>query len=439
MRIILGATPLSGHLNPLLAAGRVLAAAGHEVCVVTGSALRKQVETAGLDFVPLFPGADLDLGDLDQAFPERKYHPAGPAQLKFDFEHVFVDTIPGQFLTLQTLLADFPADVILVDTLFGGALPFLLGACGARPLVAVLGVTILTSRRDDGAPMGLALPPATSDAQRSQYAQIAAEVDAAFMTPVRERADRLLAELGASPLPMSYSDAMVDLPDLYLQTGVAGFEYPRCRQRAGLHFIGALPGAPGAGLPPAIAQALAAGKRLVLVTQGTVANADLGQLVGPSLLALAPRDDVLVVVTTGGRPVGDIPVALPANTVAAPYWNLTDLMPHVDVMVTNGGYGTVLQALSNGVAIVAAGTSEDKPEVNARIAWSGAGIDLRTDRPDPARLRAALDTILDGEEHIRHAAALQAEFAHHAPSHDLLRHLERACSRFGADAARLCR
>jgi hypothetical protein len=42
-------------------------------------------------------------------------------------------------------------------------------------------------------------------------------------------------------------------------------------------------------------------------------------------------------------------------------------------MVTNGGYGGVQQALANGVPLVVAGDSEDKPEVAARVRWSGTG------------------------------------------------------------------
>ena len=57
------------------------------------------------------------------------------------------------------------------------------------------------------------------------------------------------------------------------------------------------------------------------------------------------------------------------------------LLPHVDVMVTNGGYSGVRQALANGVPLMVAGDNEDKPEVAARVHWSGAGINLRTGRP----------------------------------------------------------
>ncbi len=49
------------------------------------------------------------------------------------------------------------------------------------------------------------------------------------------------------------------------------------------------------------------------------------------------------------------------------------LLPRVDVMVTNGGYGAVQRALAAGVPIVAAGRTEDKPEVAARVQHFGVG------------------------------------------------------------------
>jgi UDP:flavonoid glycosyltransferase YjiC (YdhE family) len=66
-------------------------------------------------------------------------------------------------------------------------------------------------------------------------------------------------------------------------------------------------------------------------------------------------------------------------------------LPKTDVYVTNGGYGGVQYALRYGVPIVAAGGHEDKPEVIARVAWTGVGRRIRTETPTPAAVRAVLD------------------------------------------------
>ena len=38
MKILIASTPATGHLNPLLAIGRILIAEGHEIIFLTGSA-----------------------------------------------------------------------------------------------------------------------------------------------------------------------------------------------------------------------------------------------------------------------------------------------------------------------------------------------------------------------------------------------------------------
>ena len=63
-------------------------------------------------------------------------------------------------------------------------------------------------------------------------------------------------------------------------------------------------------------------------------------------------------------------------------------------MVTNGGYGGVQQALANGVPLVVAGDSEDKPEVAAHVQWSGTGVNLHTGRPSPAMVARAVRRVL---------------------------------------------
>jgi UDP:flavonoid glycosyltransferase YjiC (YdhE family) len=87
------------------------------------------------------------------------------------------------------------------------------------------------------------------------------------------------------------------------------------------------------------------------------------------------------------------------------------LFPKVDALVTNGGYGTVNQALSHGIPVVGAGASEDKPDVNARVAWSGVGIGLQTNTPAPEALRVAVRHVLDEPQYRTRAKVLAAEFA----------------------------
>ena len=96
---------------------------------------------------------------------------------------------------------------------------------------------------------------------------------------------------------------------------------------------------------------------------------------------------------------------LPANAYAAEFLPYDDLLPKTAVYVTNGGYGGVQYALRYGVPIVAAGAQEDKPEVVARVAWSGVGKRIRSEAPSPATIRRAVRVVLDDQRYRYRGAA----------------------------------
>ena len=101
----------------------------------------------------------------------------------------------------------------------------------------------------------------------------------------------------------------------------------------------------------------------------------------PSLRGLA-GEDVLVVVTTGGPSRVEVEAAhggpLPANALVTPFIPYEVMFRHASAVVTNGGYTGVTLALSHGLPLVQAGTTEEKSEIGARIRWTGVGVALRT-------------------------------------------------------------
>ncbi len=390
--------PLIGHLNPILAVSNVLIAAGHEVVGLTATWLRDRVEDAGLKFYPLPVGADLDTRDILALVPELRDlppgQPPGPEQICTAVYRFFADTIPGQHKGLQQVLQDFPADVIVADDAYYGVLPMLLGPRAKRPPIVLCGTSILHGRRDDGAPNFAGLPPATTQAQRDEYAALARKRDNEIELPVLRRVNGHLADLGAPPLTMILPESTVELADSYIQLTVPSFEFPQNFPHS-VQFVGTPPIVPNQVPLPSWAHEVDGSRKVVLVTQGTAANFDLGLLVGPTLAALANEPDLLVIATAGGRPIDAIPGPIPANARVASYLPFEWALAKADVLVTNGGYGSVNQAMSFGVPLVTAGLTEDKPDVNVRVAWSGVGINLATNEPTPQALRDAVRTVLD--------------------------------------------
>ena len=139
---------------------------------------------------------------------------------------------------------------------------------------------------------------------------------------------------------------------------------------------------------------------MVHVTQGTL-NVDPHDLIEPAMSALG-RQDVTLVVTTG---MADAPSCRSrcrrtrGSPASLPYG---ELLPHVDVMITNGGWGGVLAGLAHGIPLVVAGGDLDKPEIAARVAWAGAGVNLRTGTPSARPVlegwrRVATHAVVPGE------------------------------------------
>jgi MGT family glycosyltransferase len=409
MKVLIASTPGTGHLNPLLAIGRILIAEGHEVVGLSGSALRARIENIGAGFRPFPAGADFEVKDLVSMVPELKNIPPGPEWLRVAIERLFVDTIPAQHQGLRQVLRDFPANIIIGDDMIFGVLPMLLGPRSKRPAIVLCGTSILHWRREDGAPLFVGLPPATSQAQREEYAAIAREHDRVVDQPVARRLDRSLKKLGVGPLSTPLFESVVELADAYMQLTVPSFEFPR-HIPPSVHFVGALPIIPNQAPLPSWAPELDGSRKVVLVTQGTVANHNFGLLIAPTLAALADDPDLLVLATAGGRPIDAIPGPIPGNARLASYLPFEWVLPKIDVLVTNGGYGSVNQAMSFGVPLVTAGLTEDKADVNARIAWSGVGIDLATNEPTPQALREAIRTVLETPKYRSRASSIAVEF-----------------------------
>ena len=409
MKVLIASTPATGHLNPLLAIGRILMAEGHEVAGLSANAMRGRIEEIGAAFHPFPAGADFDTRSIPMEASAAKHLAPLPEQVRARRERIFVAPVPAQHEGLQQALREFPADVVIADDLFFGVLPMLLGPRARRPPVVLCGTSILHWRRPDRAPVFAGLPPATTAAELQHYAAIAEEHDRLIHRPLAVSFNRIAAALGVGPLTLPLFDSAIALADAYMQLSVPSFEYPRDIPPT-VNFIGALPILPNQAPLPDWAHELDGSRKVVLVTQGTLANHDFSLLVVPALAALAQQPDLLVVVTAGGRPAEEIPGPIPVNARVARYLPFEWILPKTDLLVTNGGYGSVNQAMSYGIPLVTAGLTQDKADVNARVAWSGVGIDLATNQPTPEALRQAVRSVLDTQHYNSRAADMADEF-----------------------------
>jgi MGT family glycosyltransferase len=406
--IIIAAVPIHGHVTPLLAVAEHFAQRGDRVRFITGARFAAAVEATGAQHIPLPAAADFDdRQDWDQVFPERTSL-RGAKAIAFDVENVFVRPGRAQYDAIMEAHGQEAADAVLTDPALGGGALLLGLPVGARPPVVVCGVLPLMIASRDTAPYGMGIAPLRGTAGRLRNSLLST-LAARTVFPAAERvANEVHHDLHGVPLPFPALD-WARHAEAIVQFTVPEFEYPRSDAPATLHFAGPI-SATGSRAPlPGWWVDLDESRSVVHVTQGTIANRDYRQIIAPTLEALAD-DDLLVVVSTGGRPLETLPT-LPANARAAEYLPYDDLLPKTNVYVTNGGYGGVQYALRYGVPIVTSSGQEDKPEVAARVAWSGVGLRLKTETPTPVAVRNAVHTVLNDPRYSDAAKRIAASMA----------------------------
>jgi len=398
------ATPIYGNVAPLLAITEHLVAVGHRVIFLTGSRFEKAVSDAGAEFVALTGNADFDDRNPDEHLPDRLRY-SGLARAQYDIQTIFVKPIPAQYHAVRALVGTLAPDAILADSMFAGVGPILSSAAKRPPIVAV-GVTPLAQESVDVAPMGTAMQPSSSPLGRIRNRALNVIATKVLFRDTQNTGKRMFAEVGET-LGSSIMDLSREF-DAFVQLTVPAFEYPRSDLSPNLSFGGPIIPKPSGLALPEWWKALD-DRPIVHVTQGTIDNHDLDRLIRPTIAALAD-ENVTVVVTMGGRPAADLGT-VPSNVRVASFLPYDVLLPRTSVYVTNGGYGGVQHALSCGVPLVVAGSTEDKPEVAARVAWSGAGIDLRTGAPQPPAIAAAVRAIHADSSYRGRAAQIANEMA----------------------------
>jgi UDP:flavonoid glycosyltransferase YjiC (YdhE family) len=399
--ILISTMPEPGHVNPMLPLATELVRRGHAVRWHTGPAMQARVEAVGASFVPFAHTPDMNQLKVVPD-PGTKGLAAGISIMR----RLFMDRVAGQVADYEEILADFPADLLLVDMISFGAHTF--RDLGGPPFVT-LGINPLTTFDPEIPPYGSGKPPTTSI-----FGQLGNRLSHfmarhLFLNKVTDQLNVERRKLALEPLPkgVMFSD-LQQSPFAHIMPTTLAFEYPRKALAPQIHFVGPLlPAPPKNFMPPDWWNDLD-GRKVVHVTQGTYATDPLS-LIRPTVDGLADEDVLVVVTTRKADALGTLPI----NVRVAPFIDHAHLLPKTAAMVTNAGYNGTLTALSRGVPLVAAGQSEDKAEVSARIAWSGAGIDLKTSTPAPAQVKEAVRCILADSGYRRNAQRIATDFASH--------------------------
>ncbi|EJT75538.1 glycosyltransferase [Gaeumannomyces tritici R3-111a-1] len=433
LRFLIHTFSATGHVLPAQAVAQELVRRGHSVVWATAPAQRARVAASGARFVPTRRCAAVD-ARMERPVAEEATTPDDGAAAR----QLFAGRVEAQVADLRDALQalsaedDWRPDYVLNDAMPHGVAA--LAELGELPpTYATLGVVPLyiPDVMGDGRPVA---HPA-----RSTFGALLSTPRLALPVVNPQR-----AALGLPPL--GERDAFAYSPALHLQASCPSLEhcapppaeqppalFPGAARQPRVHFVGPLVPRP---LPPASSGSSSSSSSnspslsgdlpawwgemcahgcVVGVTQGTYA-VDPTALIVPAVRALR-GGRVLVVVVHGSadevlRAVeesdGDGGGRLD-NVRAAPWIPYDLLLPRCRALVTNGGYGSVTQALAHGVPLVCAGASEDKPDTAARVVAVGAGVDLGTDRPSVEQVRDAVREVIEGSSYRERAAAIAKE------------------------------
>jgi len=231
------------------------------------------------------------------------------------------------------------------------------------------------------------------------YDRIAAGLLLAFTTLDAVNDERI--DLGLDPV--ADASALLDRMDRALVTAYADLEGSPIPEGANVRHVGAIleEAGPDAGWEPPATP-------LVLVSLGTTPG--LGDDAVLPRLFDAVTDLPVHVLVNAGTHVDTSAFEPPGNVTVTGYVRHAAVMPHVDAVVTHGGLGVTLAALSHGRPMVALPLGRDQPHNAARIDAVGAGIALDSSA-SADEIRDAITLVLDDASYRSRAQRFAAEYA----------------------------
>jgi UDP:flavonoid glycosyltransferase YjiC (YdhE family) len=346
MRVLVATTAGAGHWVGLVPFARALVAAGHDVRVAAPASFASAVTRAGFVHAPFADADPGELGAVFGGFPSLTNREANRTVIAEVFGRIDARAaLPG----LEALVDDWRPDVVVREP-------------GEMASYAVA--------RGRGVPQ----------------VQVNAGIDR-FQDGMLELLDEPLRELGVADGAQGLRDVprWTTLPESFDVPATVVAEPPaRFRGFEAYGDAAPLPDWWGGRDGP-----------LVYVTFGSVA-AGLGLF--PTFYARVLESladaEVRVLMTLGEA--GDVEAlgTLPANVHVERWWPQDQVMPHTQVIVGHGGFGTTVQSLASGIPqVVVPLFAGDQFDNATRVAAVGAGLDLQL--PD-ADSRLTVDMIPAG-------------------------------------------
>ncbi|CAI0644903.1 unnamed protein product [Colletotrichum noveboracense] len=444
--VLYAVPPREGHMRPALQIVKRLITNGFDVTILGTQRWKSTIEATGGHFSPII-GLWGTLDDPDR-WPKIAHASNSAARLAASLDGGFVSLLPSGLESVRFALAGMRRRqpdcgiIVLSDTCFSGTLGLKLGTdlpegFNKGEKIKTIGVGVVPTfwSSAERPPWGTGLPFDDSEAGKERNSDILRKTCNA---DAEERARWVLGIMGCpKPIESLYDnisttvvhpfwDASTICHDVTLQMCLPSLEFRSSDWPDRIKFAGTLPIKP---LPATLSYpawfddiisnsaslhgSKSNRKRIVFVAQGTEVL-DHGELILPTIKALSESDDVFVVaclcVAGAKLDTSSLPdQVLPRNARVVDYFPYDAILAHADVFVSNSGYGGFQHAVSNGVPMVQAGNTFDKPDIGRRIEWSGLGVFLEDSPVTVEAVGKALTEVLATDTYKTRAEELRTE------------------------------
>ncbi|WP_193315447.1 glycosyltransferase [Nostocoides sp. F2B08] len=357
MRVLCSTTAGEGHFGPLRVLAQACRAAGHEVRVAAPASFAGTVQRAGLDHVPFAEPSPEAMHAVFASLARMSTEQANATVMAEVFGRLDAQ---AAFPDVQRMVRTWRPDVVLRDPAELASLAA-AQAAGIAHIEVAIAVAALMQWGLEHLPDPLAELDEVTGLTHGTLLQAAAASPVFTMVP--EAMDR------AAGHSTGTASAVRD---------VVRF---RARHETG---PGRLPCSWGNPDDP-----------LVYVTFGTVAGGldYLREVFTATLHALSALP-VRVLLTTGAG--GEVALAdVPGNAHVEQFWPQDDLMPLAAAVVSHGGFGTTMSALSAGVPQVVMPLFSTDQYLNAEaVSAMGAGVTIHGGPDATSAMAAAVSRVL---------------------------------------------
>jgi zeaxanthin glucosyltransferase len=401
MKIGFLSLPLSGHLNPMTTLARRLQARGNDVVFISVPDAEAVLRAANLKFVP-FCEKEYPPGSIAQEFSSvAKLH--GEEVLRHSARELVPGLVKATLEHLPEKIAEAGVEALVLDKVYFYVelvamhlgIPYVhiwnvlhLDFSGATP-PSIFGWTHETT------PEALA--------RNIEGIKIAGEI----LAPMAEVAKPYAEKAG---LQIDWNDPAATMSKLAVITQTPReFDYPNIDWPAAFHYAGPFHDDVGREKVPFPWDKLTR-EPLVFASMGTLVNG-LEYVYRTILDAVRHLSGVQVVLSVGRNIDLDDLGPIPSNTLVVSSAPQIELLKRATVCITHAGLNTTLEALAQGVPMVAIPIGYDQPGVAARIAYHGVGEVLELQDLTVARLSELIQRVRSNQSYHDRARYLQKVIA----------------------------